>query len=84
MCTCMGTKTISIMNDVHKLLLLNRIGDESFSEIIRRKLSDSKNVNILQFAGILDNEKGEKIKKEIIKFKDKSNLELKKRIENLR
>ena len=49
----MGTKTISIMDDVHKLLILNRIKDESFSEIIRRNLDKKR--NIMKFAGALSN-----------------------------
>ena len=49
MCACMGTKTISIMDDVHKLLVRNRISGESFSDVIRRTLSGKK--NLLAFAG---------------------------------
>lgn len=49
----MGTKTISIMNDVYKLLLINKMKDESFSDVIRRTLSKKK--NIMKFAGAWKN-----------------------------
>lgn len=49
----MGTKTISIMNDVHSLLLMNKLKNESFSDVIRRVLSKKK--NIMKFAGAWKN-----------------------------
>lgn len=49
----MGTKTISIMDDVHSLLLMNKMKNESFSDLIRRVLSKKK--NIMKFAGAWKN-----------------------------
>ena len=51
MCThmCMGTKTISIMDDAYKILLRNKMKDESFSEVIRRHFSRKQ--SLMQFAG---------------------------------
>lgn len=49
MCTYMATKNISIMEDVYNLLLKNRLGNESFSDIIRRRLSKKR--DIMEFAG---------------------------------
>ncbi|HII16305.1 TPA: hypothetical protein HA361_00150 [Candidatus Woesearchaeota archaeon] len=40
----MGTKTISIMDDVYELLVKNRHKDESFSDVIRKNLSKSNDV----------------------------------------
>jgi len=48
--THMGTKTISIMDDVYELLVKNRRDNESFSDVIRRALSKKK--EIMRFAGI--------------------------------
>jgi predicted CopG family antitoxin len=48
--THMGTKTISIMDDVYELLVKNRRDNESFSDVIRRALSKKK--DIMKFAGI--------------------------------
>ena len=73
----MGVKTISIMNDVHDLLIRARIKDESFSEVIRRILA--KNKNIMKFAGALKNiseKDAEEIKKNIEKIRKKSTREL--------
>ena len=34
----MATKTISIMEDAYEILLRNKVGDESFSQVIRRTM----------------------------------------------
>lgn len=47
----MGTKTISIMDDVYELLVRNKNKDESFSEVIRKEFS--KKGKISESAGIL-------------------------------
>src|SRR3989344_5305550 len=53
MCTQMGTKTISIMDDVYKLLLRNKMRSESFSDVIRRNLKKKR--DIMEFAGAWKN-----------------------------
>ncbi len=45
----MGTKTISIMNDVYKLLLARKRKGESFSDVIRNTLRRKR--SIMEFAG---------------------------------
>ncbi len=45
----MATKTISIMDDAYGLLVRNRMGNESFSEVIRRTFGKKK--SIMEFAG---------------------------------
>ncbi len=57
----MGTKTISIMDDVYKLLLINKMRNESFSDVIRRSVSRKR--DIMEFAGVWKDVSGEKIKK---------------------
>ena len=47
--TCMATKTITIMDDAYTLLARNKTKDESFSEVIRRVLSQKR--SITEFAG---------------------------------
>lgn len=73
----MGTKTISIMEDVYKLLILNKLKEESFSEAIRRILN--KKNNLMDLAGSMKSigkkEAGE-IKKDIFILREKSTKEL--------
>ena len=45
----MGTKTITIMNDVYELLARNKRKDESFSDMLRKEYS--KKGSILDLAG---------------------------------
>lgn len=71
MCMCMTTKTISIMEDAYKLLILNKLHNESFSEIIRRTLD--KRTDIMKFAGVLKEIDDKEI---ILMKKDISNLRL--------
>ena len=77
----MGTKTISIMDDAYKLLLLNKLKNESFSEVIRRNFVKQK--NLMKFAGIWSNNDSEDVKEIIKKQKEKTNIELKNRINDL-
>ncbi len=79
MCICMGTKTISIMDDVYRLLLMNKRNSESFSEVIRRNLKKKR--DIMEFAGALriSDEEAERIKENIRKFDMKETKKLLKR-----
>lgn len=73
----MATKTISIMEDVYKLLLRNKMRNESFSNTIKRILTQSN--NILEFAGAwqsIDNKELEKMKKKISNLRKHSTKEL--------
>jgi len=56
----MGTKTISIMDDAYKLLASKKIGEESFSDLIRR--SFTKDRDIMKFAGSWKNVSDDRIK----------------------
>ena len=47
--TQMGTKTISIMDDVYELLARNKKAEESFSDELRRILPKKR--SIMEFAG---------------------------------
>ncbi|PIN92275.1 hypothetical protein COU61_01510 [Candidatus Pacearchaeota archaeon CG10_big_fil_rev_8_21_14_0_10_35_13] len=73
----MASRNISLVDDAYKLLLKNKIGSESFSEVIKRVLS--KNRDIMEFAGALgnlSNKEIDKMKREITKIRDKSTREL--------
>ncbi len=73
----MGTKTISIMDDAYKLLLINKIKNESFSDVLRRLLSKKR--DIMEFAGVWKNVSEEEIKElknEIKKIRRKSTEDL--------
>jgi predicted CopG family antitoxin len=69
----MSTKTISIMDDVYKLLVRNRVHNESFSEIIRRHL---KKKDVMDFAGALGDLDSTSAKKEIKKLRSDATGEL--------
>ena len=74
---CMGTKTISIMDDAYRLLVRNRMGKESFSEVIRRTLTRKK--NIMEFAGAWKNvsdKEAESMKRRILDLRKRSTKEL--------
>jgi len=73
----MGTKTISIMDDVYKLLLRNKMRSESFSDVIRRNLKKKR--DIMEFAGAWKNineEGAEEMKRNIRELRKKSTKEL--------
>ena len=59
----MATKTITIMEDAYKLLLDTKIDDESFSDEIRRILSQKRKKSLKDFFGILSEEEGEAMMK---------------------
>lgn len=64
---CMATKTISIMEDVYKLLVRNKMKGESFSDELRRVFSKKK--KITEFAGAweMTEKEAEEMKKNIAK-----------------
>ncbi len=61
----MVTKTLTIMEDAYKLLLYNKLEDESFSEVIRRTFSKKRKRKLTEFFGILSDEEGKSILKEL-------------------
>ena len=73
----MVTKNISIMEDVYKLLLMHKMKDESFSDLIRRSFKRRK--DIMEFAGSwkdVSDEKIDEIKESINELRRKSTKEL--------
>jgi len=73
----MGSKNISIMDDVYNLLQSKKTKNESFSEVIRREIN--KKGDVMEFAGAwekISNETVEKMKKEIKNIREKSTKEL--------
>ena len=76
MCMCMGTKNISIMEDVYRLLLARKMKDESFSDVIRKEFKKKR--NIMEFAGSwkISGKESEEIKKNIKKLREKTTKEL--------
>ena len=76
----MGTKTISIMEDVYEILVRNKKPNESFSEEIRRLVP--KKGNIMECAGLWANmgdKEVEDMKKNIEDFGKKFTKSLLKR-----
>ena len=74
----MGTKNISIMEDVYRLLLARKMINESFSDVIRRELKRKK--NIMEFAGawknLVSDKEAEDMKKTIRNLRKKSTKDL--------
>ena len=76
----MGTKTISIMDDVYEALVRNKKPNESFSEELRRLVS--KNGDIMECAGLwahMTDKEAENMKKHIEDFGKKFTKSLLKR-----
>lgn len=59
----MTTKTLTIMEDAYRLLLNNKLKDESFSDEIRRVFSKKRTKKLIDFFGILSDKEGEDILK---------------------
>jgi len=55
----MATKTITIREAAYSLLAENKLEEESFSEEITRLLSEKKKKSLLDFFGIITEEEGE-------------------------
>jgi len=65
----MGTKTISIMDDVYELLARNKLEDESFSDEIRRVFQNRKTGDLKKYFGIISDEEGEAMLQDLRKIK---------------
>tara|TARA_Y100000310_G_scaffold213377_1_gene214331 strand:+ start:146 stop:391 length:246 start_codon:yes stop_codon:yes gene_type:complete len=78
----MGTKTISIMDDVYELLARHKRAGESFSDEIRREFA--KKGNIMEFAGawkgLVSDEEAEQMKKRIREIRSKIGSDILKRV----
>ena len=77
----MATKTITIMEDVYKLLRLAKRADESFSDTLRRKLVEKK--DIMQFAGAwrdMSDSEAEAMKRDIRAMRKRSTKALLRRV----
>ena len=80
----MGTKTISIMDDVYELLVRHKKHKESFSEELRRIVP--KKGNIMECAGLwahMSDKEAEDMKKSIRQLRKNSSKSLLRRIEGL-
>ena len=80
----MGTKTISIMDDVYELLVRSKKPNESFSEELRRLVP--KKGNIMECAGLwahMNDKEAEDMKKSIKQLRKNSSKSLLRRIEGL-
>jgi len=71
----MATKTLTIMEDVYQMLAENKMKGESFSDELRRILSRKKSRKWSDLKGLLNEEEGNNIIKDLEKIK-KMNLKL--------
>ena len=80
----MGTKTITIMDDVYERLVSNKRNDESFSEELRRIVP--KKGNIMECAGLwadMSDKDAEDMKTAIKQLRRDSTKSLLRRVQNL-
>lgn len=80
----MGTKTISIMNDVHELLISRKQVTESFSDVIRKEFTKKR--SIMEFAGAWKNisdKEAEEIKKNARKIREGIGKDILKRVKRV-
>ncbi len=63
----MATKTLTITEDSYKLLIDNKLGDESFSEEIKRILARKKARKLSDFLGVLSEKEGADMLKDLEK-----------------
>lgn len=81
---CMGTKTITVMDDAYNLLLSRKNKDESFSEVIR-KMAEEKG-NVMKFAGAwkhISDEEISEMKNRIYSVRRKATTDLLKKLSKL-
>lgn len=76
-----GFKTLTIKKLVYDDLLKFKAPSESFSELFERFMEKekSKKPDIMEFAGILSEEKGEEIKKMARAYREKGNKDAEER-----
>jgi predicted CopG family antitoxin len=65
----MATKTISVTDDAYQLLRERKLANESFSEEIRRLLSKRAAKTLHDFVGILSDEEGKNMLKDMEKIR---------------
>ena len=65
----MGTKTISIMDDAYGLLMENKLEEESFSDEIRRIICKKRTKSLTEFFGIISEEEGAEMLKDLEKVR---------------
>lgn len=66
----MTTKTLTITEDAYNLLKELKLEDESFSEEIKRVLAKRNLRPLTDFAGILSDEEGEAMLRDLEKIRD--------------
>lgn len=76
----MTTKTLTIMEDAYRLLLDNKLENESFSGEIRRILSRKKKKKLIDFFGVLSKETGDAMMKDFKRIRKEQIKLTKKRV----
>jgi len=67
--TNMGTKTISIMDDVYEMLFQSKAKEESFSDEIRRIMAHKKTGDLRKYFGLISTEEGESMLQDLKQIK---------------
>ncbi len=80
----MATKTLTIMEDAYRLLADNKLGNESFSEEIRRILTQKRKKKLIEFFGILSKETGNSMARDLKIIREEQMKLTKKRLAGLR
>lgn len=79
----MATKTITIMEDAYKLMAMEKMPNESFSDLVRRKF---RNADLLQFAGAwkdMSDEQAEELKASVRAVRENMNKGFARKIKKL-
>ena len=77
----MGTKTLTIMEDVYELLVKNKRDEESFSGELRRLFSERKKRDLRELFGIISENEGELILKDLEMIRERNTALLKEQID---
>lgn len=74
---CMGTKTINLMDDAYEMLKRAKIGEESFSDVVRRTFTQKKK-EYRKYFGVWGKEFGAEVERRITERRayDKKNKKI--------
>ena len=68
----MVTKTLTITEEAYKMLAANKLKDESFSEEIKRIMSNKNAKTLGEFSGIISEEEGVAMLEDLEKIRKKN------------
>ena len=76
----MATKTLTITEESYKMLLENKLENESFSQEIKRLLSSRTKKDLKDFFGIISKKVGDSMQRDLEAIRDQNIREIEKRL----